>query len=224
MKKLLCGFLVCIMLIGMVGCAAEPNVRGDITPAPSGNTSTPSTEEKEFSLGSTKENHYNNDFLGLSCTLPTDWLFYTDEEILALNNIVSDVVDEDTAKLLENADVIYDMYATNTQTSASININLQKFTALQISALNMKTAMEEQFDVIKDSFEKMGYTNFEIHYAKITVDGKEYDGAELSAEIMGMSYHSTMFCFKRGRYLANVTVGAFSESEITTTLGYLKFA
>lgn len=215
MKKFLCFLLIAVMLCGLVACTSDEDVRGSI--------SNDQNEESKFSLGTTENNRYHNEFLGLSCTLPSEWVFYTDEEIRELNNIVKDAVEEDVAAALENADIIYDMYASNPNDYSNVNINLEKHTALQISAMNLKTVLEAQFDTIKDTYEKIGYTNVSVRYEKVTVDGKELDAAVITADITGMAFNATCFCFKQGRYLANVTVSAFGADKVSSILSCFDF-
>ena len=97
MKKFLALLLAAFMLTSLCACSSEKekvddDVRGEII---SGNYATDEDEEKDetetssqaekepsFSLGAATKNTYKNDFLNLSATLPDNWVFYTDEEIL----------------------------------------------------------------------------------------------------------------------------------------------
>lgn len=212
MKKILCLLMVAVMLCGLVACAPDStdDVRGTVAGG--------QNNEEKFSLGQTTNNRYENKFLGLSCTLPSEWVFYTDEEILELNNIAKDAMDEDVVDAIENATIIYDMYASNPNDYSSVNVNLEKHTKAQIAALNLKNVLESQFQAIINTYENMGYTNVEVKYQKITVDGKEFDGAVTTADIAGMTFHSIVFCFKKDRYLANVTVGAMGADKVAAIL------
>ena len=205
--------MAAVMLFSMAACdfPITEDVRGSV--------SNDQNDETKVSLGETKDNCYRNDFLGLSCTLPSEWVFYTEEEILELNDIVKDAVDEDVADKLENANIIYDMYASNPNDYSSVNVNMEKYSAVQIASLNLKTVLESQFETIIDTYENMGYTNVQIEYEKISVDGKEFDGAVITADIADYEFSSVVFCFKKGRYLANVTVGALSTEALESILG-----
>ena len=218
MKKFLCFALIAVMLFSMAACTLEEkddDVRGSIT-------SDQNAEEK-FSLGTTENNRYENEFLGLSCTLSSDWVFYTEEEILELNNIVKGAMDEDVAAAIENANLIYDMYASNTVNSSTVNVNLEKHTALQVAAMNLKTVIESQFPALEDTYKNMGCTSVNIQYKKVTVDGKELDGAEIAAEIAGQDFRCILFCFKKGRYLANIAVAGFGADNVQAILNCFTF-
>lgn len=201
MKKIFCLLLVAVMLFSLCGCF--------------GNEKGP-----EFSLGKTENSTYKNDFLGISCTLPADWVFYTDEQILALNNMVGEVLDEEAAARLEQANIVYDMYAATRDAAKNININMEKLNALQLVSLNIKQTLEAQIGSIKSAYQNMGYTDIHVEYQKVTVDGKEFDGLVLTAKIQGFDFYATIFTFKKSNYLANVTVCSLQTDATKAILGY----
>ena len=223
MKKVLCLILAVTMLISLSGCFGdnEPeDVRGDIVTQTPDQSADITQGEAEFSLGKTANNTYNNDFLGISCTLPSEWEFYTDKQILEINNMVDDVLDEKTTEALKEADVVYDMYANCASDGSSININLEKFNVIQILALDLKQTLESQIDVIKQSYQNMGYTDINVNYQKTTVDSKEFDSLKLTAKIEGIDFYGTIFSFKKSNYMANVTVCSLLTDTTDTILIY----
>ena len=224
MKKVLAFFAALVMLVSLCGCGNEPeNIRGEITGkfssgAESGVLS--DEDDAEFSLGKSENNSYRNDFLGLSCTLPDDWVFYNDEQILQLNNMVGDVMDEEAAEQLKNADIIYDMYASNEADGSSINVNLEKINPLQAMTVDIKQSLESQIDMIQSTYQNMGYTDIDVTYQKTTVDGKEFDSLNITAKIQGIDFYARAFTFKKGSYFANVTVCSIGTDKTQTILGY----
>lgn len=210
MKKLLCLILVMILVAtAFSGCKAT-EVRGEIS----------SGEETEFGIGKAEGNTYKNDFLGLSCTLPEEWSFYSDAQIAELNGVAQEYVDKDVAEALKNAQIIYDMYASNSIDFSSVNINLEKLSGAQTVAMSVKEALEGQLLAIKASFGNMGYENVSVEYATVTVDGKTFDGIELSAEIDGTDFYEKIFSFKKGGYMANVTIAVLGEDKTEEILKY----
>ena len=217
MKKILCLLLVSVLLFSLCGCfGSDKDVRGEVTSA------TQSQEVTEFSFGKTASNTYKNDFLGLSCTLPEEWSFATDEEILELNSITKDALDEDLTEVLENADLIYDMNASTAEGS-NVNVNLQKLSLAQVATLDIKKELESQIDMIKSSYESMGFTKTEAVYEKVKVDGKDVDALKITANIQDYSFYGVSFSFRKGNYLATATVGAMGTDKTAEYLGYFKF-
>lgn len=231
MKKVLCLFLAVIMIVSLCGCFAgsgPDDVRGDIV---SGNNSqntsqdtnqdaSQNEEESEFSLGKATNNTYNNDFLGLSCVLPAEWVFYTDEQILELNNIVGDAFDEEVAEQLKDANIIYDMYAVYETEGSSININLEKLNSVQMIGLDIKQNLEAQIETIISTYENMGYTDTNVEYQKIMVDGKEFDGLKITAKIQGIDFYASIFTFRKSNYLANISISTIQTDKTDTILSY----
>ena len=202
MKKLFCIILSIILLVSLCGCFGNKadDVRGTISNG-GGDELDP-----EFSLGKTSGGTYSNDFLGLSCTLPTGWEFYTDKQILELNNIAGEYMDEDVAERLKNAAIVYDMAANHPADGSNININMEKLSPSQLATLNIQKTLESQFDTIKSTFKNMGFTDINLKYQKVTVDGTEFDGVVLSAKTQGVAFYETIFTFRKSNYLANITV------------------
>lgn len=239
MKRVIGLFLTAVLLMGLCGCSGEMEmdaVRGDIIDQNDSQNEnqneeqndiqndneddSQNKEEPEFSLGKTSNNTYNNEFLGIRCTLPAEWSFYTDEEILELNNITEEIVDEDVVERLKEANIIYDMYAANEEDGSNININLEKLNAVQMIGLDIKQSLEEQTDEIKTAYQNMGFTDINIQYQKIKVSGKEFDGLKISAETQGIDFYSTVFVSKKGQYLANVTLSSLLTDQTDTILSY----
>lgn len=231
MKKLVCLLLVALLTFALCSCGTEEGIRGTVTNNSSTDQSAQGTDssadttdtEAEFQIGSTAGNTYKNDFLGLTCTLPSEWVFATDEEIKEMNNLVGDYLDEDMAEMLEQANIVYDMSATYADIGGNININMEKVSALQIAQVNIKETMEAQFANVKSTFENMGYTNVSVSYKQVVVDGKTMDGMVTTAEIQGTPYYATSFMFKKGTYLVNVSTGSLFNDNTETYLGYFKF-
>ena len=231
MKKFLSILLVAVMLLSLIACSSadEEDIRGEITTKenetknPDNETEPESETEPQFAFGSSTGNRYHSDFLGLTVDLPDEWRFYSDEEILEINNITMDYYDEEAAAIIENATLIYDMYATNEYTGSSTTVILEKLSALQIATLNYKATIEAQFDTLRSTFENMGYSDVEMEYKKITVDGEEIDGFDLVAEIMGIKYYSTTLMFRRGSYLISISVNSFEEDGVEKILAGFDF-
>lgn len=250
MKKLLCLLLSVVMIFSLCACFNDnadkdddEDVRGEIIQddekeqadnnddankeAEEDDNAEEEEEEEEepqFSLGTTNSNTYRNKFLGLSCTLPSSWVFYTDEQIKEINNFATDLAGEEYAAAVENATLIYDMFASDETTGNNININMEKLNSLQVANLNLKDSLEAQIDLLVSSYENMGYTNVCAEYEKITVDGKAFDALTISAEIYGIEFHGVTFSFLKGNYCANVAVCTMGEDAVDTILGYFTVA
>lgn len=218
MKKVFCIILSMLMLLSLFGCTGNTDpedIRGEVSGTTEGNQE----EKPEFSLGDTTGSTYTNDFLGISCTLPEGWVFYTDEQMKELNNLVGDYMDEEVAEQLKNATIIYDIIAQNTTDGSSINVTMEKLNVIQIVSLDVKKALEAQIDGIKSTYANIGYTDVQVEYQKLTVDGKEFDSLKIQAKFQSLNFSSILFAFPKGDYLANVTVCSLSADTVNSILG-----
>ncbi|MBE6810150.1 MAG: hypothetical protein E7521_03720 [Ruminococcaceae bacterium] len=224
MKKLLCLVMAIVMLFSVCGCLGRydnvDDIRGEITSETENSTLSQESEDSqpEFSLGKTSNNVYTNEFLGLSCTLPSEWNFYSDEQILELNNITKEYIDEDVSSQLEKATIIYDMYAQNNVDNSNVNVNLERLNPVQAVTLDLKTALVAQTDAIISTYQNMGYTDVAVNYENITVDGKKFDALRIEAKIQGYDFYGIAFAFIKNSYLANVTVTSLQTDKTNTIL------
>lgn len=240
MKKILCLVLSFVMLFSLCACFDETeteDVRGEVLSETAEETkktknedetktkeeTATSEEEPEFSMGKATNNVYRNKFLGLSCTLPSGWKFYSDEQILELNNITADVIDEDVANQLKEANIVYDMFASSEDELNNINVNLEKCSAIQLINIDLKEVLEAQIETIKSTYQSMGYTDINVGYVKVKVDGSDYDVLQITAKIQGLDFFANCFMFQRGNYLASVTVSSLLTNKNETILSYLDF-
>ena len=232
MKKLISILLSVLMLACLCGCESGVDITELINSSNPTSTEdssiTTSAEEQpaEFSAGKIENNVYKNDFLGLSFTASADWTFYTEDQINALNKQTIDSMNSDAASLVQNAQIIYDMYAQNSNNGGNANINLEKFSDLQISTMDVKKTIESQFDMLKSTYQNIGFENINIYYDKITVDGKALDGARLTAKISdgSVNFYGVIFCFKKGNYLVNVSLSSILTDKTDDILNCFKFS
>ena len=219
MKKILCLLLAIVMLVSLCACGSDSNDntgKGKDNETQSQTQKEPESEPEkipEFSFGKISGNTYTNDFFGISCTLPNDIKFYNDEELATSNGIAADYTDEQKLEHFKTSKVYMDMCAANQLTGSNVNVTFDYF-GEDSANINVKETLESQYSIIESSYQQMGYTNVSLTSTKVTVDGKEFDGVKLTAEIQGIKFYSTLFAFKKGEYMANITVCSL-QTDIT---------
>lgn len=214
MKKLLSLFLILVMVLAFCGCDSDTNSKNDSNKGSNGSGS----NVLDFSLGTTTSDKYTNSAIGLSFKLPDGWTFYTQEQILQLNQLTSNMVSEEIAEALENANVVYDMFAQELTTGSSINVVLEKQSAEIIETLDIKNALESQVPTIKATYTGIGYTDINTEYQKVTLDGKEFDALYLTAKLNGTDMYCYAICYKTTSRLVNVTVCTMGTNNLDTLL------
>ena len=210
MKKLLALILALCLVFAFAGCGSEPtHIRGE----QQSNTSS----EETLSLGAVDGLTYENKFIGIGCKLSDEWAFYTDEEIRELNNITADVMGEEFQEAIEIATIVYDMYAS-TANGDTVNVNLEKASALQLLSLDLNENYKAIFDEIKPSFESQGFSNVAYELGSVNFSGKEFPCINITAEYMGLTMYETLLSIKCSGYLANMAVASLDKSVLDATL------
>ncbi|MBQ8539641.1 MAG: hypothetical protein IJ433_08320 [Ruminococcus sp.] len=210
MKKLLALLLSVMMIFSVTACGSttsEDEIRGE-----------QKTSEEAYSAGSVDGLKYESTFIGIGCNLPENWSFYTDEQIRELNNVTTDAAGEEYEKLMQDAQLVYDMYAVNNNNVDSINVNLEKVDSVTLLALDMKDYYEHSVDSIETAYTNMGATNFDYTIGKVTIDGEEFDSLDVVAEINGTKLYQTAFAKKCSGYVANITITSIDEATVKSIL------
>ncbi len=211
MKKII-GVLVTVMLMFTVcGCQPdEADVKGTYENSTE-NVSPDVETEKEFSTGKVNGNVYKNEFIGISYTLDEGWSFYDEERIRETNEMVMDMAGEEYEKIIREADIVYDMCATDSDQLNNININLEKIDNIQLLSLDIAKNFEAIMPTLEETLTNMGCENISHRIDKIEVDGKKVDALFVTADINGVNMYQTLFQKKCNGYLANITVATFFE-------------
>lgn len=212
MKKAFCIFLAIITLFSLCGCSIVKRYES----ATENNflSETPGTQtqvSKSQLLGTTTGSTYQNDFLGLRFSLPAGWEFYTEAQIMQLNNYAGSFYDDAFYEQIQNANIIYDMYAIQQAYGHSVNINMEKLSTLQLSSLDIEQTLRSQFPALRATLNNMGYTDVGVSYQKVTVDGKVFDSIRVTANIQNLHLYENIFSFRKGDYLANITVASLGN-------------
>lgn len=219
MKRFFALLLAVAVLATLAACKADTYIRGDITSTPDTSSSkSEDTAENGFTFGVTAGGKYENSFIGIGCELDSDWTYYDEQQIRELNSAAIDMVDEDYAKKIENADIIYDMYASHADGRSSINVNLEKLGKLEVSSLDLENNLETILPNITEQLENMGYSDVKYELATVKIDNEEFVGADITATLEEYTFREKLFCIKCDAYVANITVAAFDNSIIDTVL------
>lgn len=195
----------------------------DVTDAPQGDvidTPTEETTEAEFSLGDVEGLNYENKFIGIGCNLPSDWTFYTDEQIRELNNIATDYFDEEYQEIIANAQLVYDMYAITGDQLKNINVNLEKVNPTTLSMVDLADIYEQNEAVFKQTFENMGYTNITFEHGTVMIEDQSFASFKTTAQINGIDAYQLLFSTKCNGYIANFAITTYAEDATDDVLSY----
>ncbi|MBE6812925.1 MAG: hypothetical protein E7523_08585 [Ruminococcaceae bacterium] len=229
MKKLLLASLIlCMLLFVACGNQSDPTepadqptqnmLEEDAQPTIADEMQEESTEAKQEIRGTVDGNTYRNEFIGIEITLDDTWTFYNDEQIAALYGLTADRAGEDFANLIENSPVVYDMYAMAANQVNNIGINLEKVDAVLLETMDLAANLQKSVDIIKTSYENMGYSDIQTEISTVEIDGQEFDCLNVSVSVGGMIMNQTTVSIKCGDYLASLALTALGEDSLAEIL------
>lgn len=210
MKKLLSIILILAMSFTLIACSSdEEEIRGEQI----SNTESEVAEDK-FSLGATDNLTYKNTFIGIGCSLPEGWSFYTDEQIHELNNYTAEVAGDDYVEAMKSADLVYDMFAIGDDQLNNINVNLEKINKSDLEQLDLEMNFENTIPQLQEAFGEMGYQNLKFEISTVLVGEEEVMCLQSYGVIDGLEMFQKIISIKCDGYLANITVTTYQEDLV----------
>jgi hypothetical protein len=240
MKRTIALLLVLVLACGLLGCGKEePEIGGKVTPvteaatAPAGKVeAVPETteateaapEDKTVSLGRIEGGVYTNEYIGIGCTLDTNWSFYTAEELQELPAQTSELL-QDTEYSDATLRQITDMMAENVNDMSNMNI---QYTKLNMQERLVYATMDyEAFaDMIlgesasmAEAYAQAGIENAVLEKVTVNYLGEERVAIRTSATIQGYPYYILqVFEHDIGQYYVTITFSSLFEDTTQSML------
>lgn len=240
MKKACSLILVLLLAMQLTACGgSEKEIRGEVTPAAASEATTAETAapaeteavsepqvqeridpdaERELALGSSDGSTYTSTFLGLKCTLGGDWVFYSDEEILEMNQLAQDMMDEEMAERIRSASTLQDMYAVNTETGETVNITISNTGSLFGTILSADAYANAALPQLTPAMQSIGLENVTVEKSSTVFVGKTETTILIAGDFDGTPFYETMVVLKRGSYVACITAASYVENTTGLTL------
>ena len=206
MKKMVALLLALVMVCSLASCGVLDQLE-DL-----------GVTDREFELGDIDGKNYENEFIGLGCMLDDEWTFHTEEQMRELNNIAEEILSDDFEEAVANAEIVYDMSASHSNQTDSINVNMEKVKASTLAKLDLSENFEAVFDMVKTEYLKLGYTNIEHEIGTVEIDGKEFTAMNITANTQTVTMYQTLIAVKCTGYLANIAITTAGEDRTDAIL------
>lgn len=179
--------------------------------------------ESSFQMGTIRNNTYENPFLGMGFAVDDSWYFYTDEQIAEMNGVFLDRVDPNIQDAVENATIIYDVFAEKYDGSSNININFEKITEYQSKNLDVKKNLQALEPLFEEMFQNMGFENVDSQVLSTRLNGKMvyYLYTEMTAN--GETIYQIAMQVLCDGYLASVGITTRGDDETLDVLDMFYF-
>lgn len=168
----------------------------------------------EVSLGSAKNNVYENSFLKIGCQLGNEWTFLTDEEIRANNQIAQDAVGDEYKAALDSADVLNDMMAVKNDQLSNLNIVLEKLNGQAIGVTETEY-VELTVDALKGALESIGLTVNGVETGMETFAGQQHAVVNIDASVEGVPFYEKVVVMKVSNYMAVITMSHAMDDDFS---------
>lgn len=185
-------------------------------------TEAPKETGKTTSLGRVQGGVYENEYMGISCTLDSGWEFYTAEELQELPQNVEELFAGTEAEdLMSNLQVITDMSAENAEELTSMNIMYQKMSVQERLAFGsmsnedfVDAMLTAQKDVLIATYAQAGINVQEMYKKTVTFCGEKRDVIYVACDVNGVPYYAIqLFDYSLGDYAVTMTVTSLVEDK-----------
>ena len=166
--------------------------------------------------GSVSGTTYTNTYLNLKFNATDDWVFYTDAELAAENNVSESEFVNNFDSLVED-DQIYDLYAIR---SDRTNINMIIASAEGLDIARVRKYVEELGPSMEESLAEQGLTDISWKMSDTSLPLKDYAVFEISSNYDGVAiYQKQAYALVDG-YSFIITITCVGTDECDEIFGY----
>lgn len=233
MKKLICLLMVLALLLCGCGGETEEPVSGQVAPAQTQPNLPEETvpeetaaKEKPVSLGRMEGGVYTNEYVGYGCTLDSNWVFYSAEELQELPENIAEMMEgSELGDTMEQYTQITDMAAENVNDLITMNVQYTKMGMQERIAYAMLT--EEQIlqevlgqkDLMIDAYAQAGIEVSDMQMVEVTFLGQTRHAIHTTAAIQGVAYYTLqVFDNHLGQYSVVTTFGSYVQDNTESML------
>jgi hypothetical protein len=176
-------------------------------------------------LGILEGDTYTNEFLGLSFTAGSGWVFANSAEMAQMLGMSPDAfAPENFDRTVSTAGVAMVMYAASGDGLANVNIVLE-----DLVRSNAQDITEEQYvqltkDIVVGTLENAGAENLAYENGEILFAGTAHHAIALQGTIAGLDVYEAQVYIKCGSYMACVTVASYGENHVEEVLAWFEAA
>lgn len=201
----------------------EESKTEEVQESQSAASSETSDEEAALTFGSVNGSVYVSDWAGLKVEFDETWVLANEEQLAQMNGYAVDTVTDDNLKtILENSDLIYDMYAQNLVNGSSMNVIYQKVNPLMGAIANDESIVDANLTQYKDILLGSGYQEVSVAEKRtMTIAGQEKKVIYCEATIQNVHVKLVQFFYLKGNYIWCATVGLVEEMAGETTIDEL---
>ena len=208
-----------LVVLALSGCGEDTSDSNAGVTAAGGTVkaTTAAQAEKAPLLGTVEGQTYQNQNLGMTCTLPSSFVYSTKEELLAKNGLeAADVAALET--MADHFQQVHLMYALDQEARTNILVTYQKATAETMAKVDLKADLQARLEGDIQAYEGMGVSGVQGEYTTVSVGGKTLDAVLLSGVYQDRSLLSMTVQYKQETGLVTLTLNGHSRQSLDQLL------
>lgn len=166
-------------------------------------------------FGSVSAGIYTNDTLSIGCKIGDDWTYYTEEEIMELNQTTLEILSDPDVAMVDPDDVetlnFIDMYASSADASANVNVGITRLSVIEAYTLTEEEIVAASLEQSISSYETMGFSDCVGAVEVCSFLGKEYPAMKMEATLYDTPIYLTQVYIKEGRNFGVISVSCFGN-------------
>ena len=175
--------------------------------------------ESELQIGGVNGGVYQNAYFGFACELDDNWLYYSEEQILEVNQATAEVLEGSGLEAyLDNASSFTDMFAQKADGSV-INVNIENLGYVYGATLSEEDYVEISADKLVDALEAQGMENITTTAGSVNFAGGTHAALRVRMEYQGISAYELIVCKKVGSYMGCVAICTWQTDETDALAG-----
>jgi len=204
--------------------SAEEATEDASTEATSTEESEESTDEaRDYERGVVEGTTYTNESLGLVIDLPSEWTYYSDEQLAAATGVAVETFDNDTlSNVLENVPNFVDMYAVNSDGVSTVNVGIEKKSILT-KALDAQGYVDAAKASTAATMEAAGFENVEIETSTVQTANGEIPCLNLKSTYGGSELYQVLGVYSVDDYFVTVTSTVYFTDNASDIFQYVSF-
>lgn len=182
-------------------------------------SSAPSGGDTEggFAHGAVTANSYSSEFLGIKADFTDGWITVTND-VLAQNNGIDDMSDENVNKALNTNAILYELIA-GTETNTNVNIVIENLNITNNGkSLTGAEYIELAFPNIEAQFKAAGFESVDAEKSTVSFLGSEMTCINTKLTSEGQEAVQKMIPLGNGTYMGIVTFTGANEEEIISAM------
>jgi len=215
-----------MLLAGCGGNVTEADVSGKVEPATEPAAEEVPAEETPVTMGRIEGGTYINEYAGYTCSLDSNWIFHSAEELQEIPDNVKELLQgTEVGDQLDTFSQFTDMMAENVNDLVTINVLYQKISLQERLAFAMMSeseiadlALEDQ-DTLITAYAQAGMEVETMEKVTVTFLGEERTCLRTSGMMEDIPFYILqLFDYHLGQYSVTLTVNSYMEDKTVQML------